>query len=724
MDYQIDYAAVNRDFFCVKVTGKRVAQGEPALPYRMIQDLSDAVQPLSVMHQFGKNVYMLFGREATKPAAVLELLRNVQRSDEYLEKELTFAPIEFTGSSGMSFDTHLTGYWVLQILLNTLANADPEKPHANYQNLYGHLFFPVPGGDRKSERDFFEIAVEKHDLLMVKARRFAAFSAIESLRTWQKRKRHFPNVYFVENPTTGALVRSSDPYKDISRHGVVYVNHPYSSKRRVSVPFIDTSSPVSFSKTRIAMYQRFITDVQFLLGPYVTRFQQAPMPDRDYEQLDRPELPLAKRVREYFAEHGLLKIGLIDHCRNQDTERIKTFLERQAKEISIEISETDTLLESESEVPIISITHNKDYYEKEKKDDPYDRARDYMIQHVTVEDFLPDGEDSASQKLFLVLLRDLAIKRDLIRDNADFLSCTESSDNHAFRYQIVDGFGSRHERPMELYSVRIKEDYSIEKLHSQDSMTDFALSLADELDELVQKIRATIGHRPQFDGLVESSSGERNFIFRTDEIVMPDLRVFTNEMDLAAQELPDALRIPDAMAEVVRRILTEEAAKANSERVTELVELLKNQKTLLAKSDFKSLVRKIFSHQSREYRYLVRRLREQHGISFGMSRGKGAHALHEYRSGLRYWEANGLGFYFSGEWTLSGIQAKKAKADHIRVVVPDADSTLFFKRLLQGMNEEIVHLAQRSVLPAGFKYVREYKYNCDANHLDIAPQDI
>ena len=707
--YEIDYVAMNRDFFCIKVTGSRWKKGEPALPVNLIQQIADICQPVCVMHQFGNNMYILLNKNGTQQADILDKL---QRMDDYRERGLCFAPIVFTSKAEESFETHLTGYWVLQLLLNTLTHNNPHHPNPDYQNLYGKLFVPVPGGSSSCRhRDVFELSVDRQDLLSIEAHRFAAFDSIESLSKWRQYNSDSYNVFFVENKTSRTFTRSIDPYNDIKKHGIVYVNHPYYTKELVSVPFINTESVKKFNQSRIGMYVRFITEVKALLGEYILRFEQLPMPERDYEHISAPELPIEQRVKEYYSMHGLKKINLLDHCRNDESAGIKEFLNHYAAEYNLEIHEIDQMPIPGDDMPVFSIVHNEDFYKDHKEDDPHNKGLENIIQHVTAEDFIQKEEDLnsfAAKAKFLVLLRDLAIKRDLKQGRADFLAVNNVEGHHQYSFNMVKGFGTRNKKPMDIYSIRIHDDFSITTKHSEDKIFGFDISLSQEIDEITKKLRIVIKNNPEFEGWVENEEGERNFIYRTNEIVMPELSLLKEQIQSLERELPEELQEPKAMVSIVKQLFAEEPSKVEAEKLDELVSRLKAEKLLLTKSKLKTILKSVLPYQSSAYRHLARQFKDVYGILFAISRGKEAHDLHEYRAGLRYWEDNGIGFYFSGEWDLSGLRATKARADHIRAVVPDKNSSLFFRKLLPGMNEEIVHLAARSVLPAGFKYVREY----------------
>jgi hypothetical protein len=354
---------------------------------------------------------------------------------------------------------------------------------------------------------------------------------------------------------------------------------------------------------------------------------------------------------------------------------------------------------------------NRSNYKERNETDPYLQTSDYVLQHVTVEDYLTDDEDfsnSSSQAKFKVLLRDLAIKRDLQQAKAGFLAMTDSADSHQYSFHMIDGYGARKTQAMGIYSVQITHDFSIKAEKAKDDIGGFTVSLADKLNAISSKLKAIIKHYPKFEGWVENESGERNYIFHTEEIVMPDLEAFKYEVQQLERALPADIQNPKVAAEIVGNIIGDPDANAEASKVNELLSLIEAEKLSLTKARLKQLINNVFTYQSSAAKYLKKRLMDDHEISFGISRGKDAGNLHEYRAGLRYWEENGIGYYCSGEWDLSGLKASKARADHIRVVIPEEGSSLFFKELLPGMNEEIVHLAQRSVLPAGFKYVREF----------------
>jgi hypothetical protein len=208
---------------------------------------------------------------------------------------------------------------------------------------------------------------------------------------------------------------------------------------------------------------------------------------------------------------------------------------------------------------------------------------------------------------------------------------------------------------------------------------------------------------------VISENGDKNLIFRTDEITIPDLDSIQQIIEDVDTQLPNGMRTGKELAQIVEQCFSEtsESEKDNVSALINELEKINNQE--ISKTDFRKLSNSYIYPTSKLGSNLRDYLLNEHGIRLHFSKSKEImDNLFAASLNINYFmESDSEAHYFVGQ-RRENIQSSLKDSSHLRKIVAEKGSNLVFKDILKTMDVDFVRTGQSTVLPFPFKYIREY----------------
>ena len=623
-----DYSAINEDysFFRVETSDKYISGGANFL------DLDDLSFVRSVVFERGKSFYVMTSGTEISRSGMMKALGQYEGSDSLsitqLKAEEISAPV------------------LLQLFLNSLSN--PEDEMCSYNNLSGKLFCYKPTWlDRDDEGvlwglNCIEIRISKDMCLRLSAHRLTSLRLKNKMK-FEKRKIHeYPQYEFSYNNHTLRRV-SGGKLNDKSN----LIQKPVDGERG-NVSFFDFSNYEAFSCTKMGLLHDIFGLVKSQFGKYFSIELRIYEIDETLAFNRKGLEEYKKAVSEQLIASG---INVIDEVQSTTSE---TYLQDLCDII---------------------------------KDPHADDLKDYVVQHITVENFSTKAKAAIEN-----ILKEMVIKKD-IKDGK--LSIVDWA---AYKYPSDWVFGTVIDK--EYYFMCIHPDGSFEikrmvrnllNMTEYDSYMDFFC-----IDDFAS------GDYSGVAGLIKDSYGNINLIKETEVYTVPD---FERMGDVLSNVVTDVSFIGAELAPLLHDVrLSSDDIKIRAELDVLIPTIDQN-----AKYDKKTIMGMLKGMKTKKA--VVKHVFENAGVMlYAFLRGE--EARNDYMSGtldINYIQiSTELARFCVGEIG-SGMKYNMERASVIREVQAVENSPLIFKDLLPLMGVEFVRYGMLTVMPFPFKYLREYK---------------
>lgn len=211
------------------------------------------------------------------------------------------------------------------------------------------------------------------------------------------------------------------------------------------------------------------------------------------------------------------------------------------------------------------------------------------------------------------------------------------------------------------------------------------------------------------EGLVISENGDKNFIFRTEEITIPDL---TNIKKIIAEKdaiFPKGLRTGNELVLIVEQCFAEASEAENKKANLLIEELRKIGAQELLKVDFRKILNTNLGKTSNVAAKLRNYLLKNNSVRLIFPKdNQSKDALFDSSINIKYFgKTDSEAYYFVGD-RRENVQFSFKDACHLRKIEAVAGSKLIFKEILATMDVDFVRTGQSTVVPFPFKYLREY----------------
>ena len=329
----------------------------------------------SVQYTYGKNAFVLFAKGTVEEEAFRQEIQN-----EY--KDVTVQKINILDEEFCKKHFFYQYRILAQLLLNSIRAPKSEK--FEYNNLTGKLFYT----DQKWRiRDkvtkeivmmyFLQISFDPGMFLNLDVKTFRKNSYSKNGR-----------FYVIDSKTKNFRRKvKTDDFQ------VTYSEGSFKN-RHITVPYLDFSSFEKFKCCKLGILNRFLEDVKYYLGEYLTLIVEA----RD----DATFFEISKKEKNELTKNDFGNIlnqrGVyIENLNSTDkSQEILCNLVYELQHFYGVESKIGCIEESSYNIRII---HNKDYYEDNDLPDPHkEDLRGMIVQHLTEEQFSNDKIEDIKEK--------------------------------------------------------------------------------------------------------------------------------------------------------------------------------------------------------------------------------------------------------------------------------------------------------------------------------------
>ena len=465
--------------------------------------------------------------------------------------------------------------------------------------------------------------------------------------------------------------------------------------KRAHAHFVDFSSRAEYDRSRAGVLHHVLDSIQEHLSkymsvklhvldrPHTVELKETILkkPEHLRSRLDGQPVRIVDRVGSDESPEMIrsLKKGLLFYMGNP---KLLTIGKREKKE-----------------AVNYRIIHDAAYYEENNLKDEYLASdSDTIRQNITIE-----GLEEVSDAIAKTLIKEQLIKRDLQEQKLSLFDWSRLNATGVWTFAAYD---SAEEN---IIFMDIFPDGRFEFREVDPTSLDWYVGCQEYVDLLKGANDSKWQTHLSPEGLVVSETGDKNLIYRTEEITIPNLKEIRNIIREMDSKLPEGMRTGSDLASVVKECFAE-TPQAGNEKVSTLVEnlnALRHQE--ISKKDLKDILNSCLGKNSRAAEHLRDTLYEKHRVRLHFSKRKESmDELFSASLNIKYFGANGSeAHYFVGE-RQGAIQFSINNAYHLRKIVAVNGSKLVFKEVLPTMDVDFVRTGQSTVLPFPFKYIREY----------------
>jgi hypothetical protein len=645
-------------------------------------------QASSVLFIHGKFAYAMF-KKPIDPYKLLSLIRldNSFNDDEVIEVE----PLEYFVEGADC----ICEAWLAQIFLNFLSASKSLFKQFHFCNLTGALLIiPEFSGKNADYIDAAKITIDKNYLMKVELVRhrklISVLADISNKKIKHDSLKNKPR--YVINDGTKTLRRwldDSDP--DVKK---TYVPLSIDGKR-ANTDFLHFGSTADYNKSRAGIFHNVLESINENLSSYM------------HVELSQLETPHTIELKETILKtpkqlHSKLEgksIRIVDRVDSDESRELTQSLKGALLNYVTDSKQLSFGKKDKKDVLNIRIIHDKDYYDKSGEDDEHlPSTSEYQRQHITVE-----GVKEISDAIVKTTIKEILIKNDINEGRISLFDWSKLNAKHSWTFAMYD------DNAKNVFFMIISPDGTFE-FKNLDGNNILEFTEYQEYIELIEQHKRDEWRKDKvLEGLVISENGDKNLIFRTDEITIPDLDSIQQIIEDVDTQLPNGMRTGKELAQIVEQCFSEtnESEKDNVNALVNELEKINNQE--ISKTDFRKLSNESLSPTSKLGRNLRDYLLSEHGVRLHFSKSKEViDNLFAASININYFMDNDSeAQYFVGQRRES-IQSSLKDSSHLRKIIAEKGSNLVFKDILKTMDVDFVRTGQSTVLPFPFKYIREY----------------
>ena len=655
------YSSIDRDydFYYVTTSDKYIKGGATFL------DIDD-IKVSALQFESGKSFWVMLPKNAISRAELVRLLNTKEDGDSLSIKAMTSS----------SIPVHL----LTQLFLNALTS--PVDEMISFNNLSGKLLCFRPAWLNKDKDNFIwgmqclEVKVGDDMCVKLVAHRMTALALKKQMKFEKRKLQDYPQYEFSYNNNT--LKRVSNENKDRRENFII---KPVDGERG-SITFFDFTDYETFACTKMGVLYDILNALHAEFGRYI----HVDFKKYDIDEVVEYKRTLLEAYKDIVAKEVINSgINVVDAVQSETSE---DYLRDVADGINKIIPEAKCSVGRRLSKKKLNVRyiHDKSFYSDSKVDPHQEDMEDYVVQHITVENF----KHQSSAAVYNIL-KELVIKKDIATGKitlvdwsqygykADWIFGVVAEDTHYFMTIHPDGTFKLEALERNPFTVTKYDKY----------MDYFGLNEENKND-----YRGVIG-------LIKDADGNINLIKDTNIYSMPDYTAMGDVLKNVASEgkfpgkdvvtwlravmaITDKIKVQAELDIVIPRIdIKEEYTKAN------IMGLFKGITTK------KEVVRYVFENTGiMLYAYL-----------------RGEEERNEYLSGnidINYIEQDEMLARFSVGEIGNGMKYTIERASVVREIQAVEGSRLIFKELLPLMGVEFVRYGMLTVVPFPFKYLREY----------------
>lgn len=687
LEIKFDIDAIEDAFVFIRFN--RESKGKWKGAHQLDLLLGDDYKANAVLYQYSSFAFAMFKR----PVDTYKLISRIRKDNEFSEDAVVeVQPRAFRTES----DDCICEAWLAQILINSLASSRSRYEELHYCNLTGALLIvPDLGGKNKDYLDAYEVALDTDYLLNVHVKRHRTLFSIQKdpYERESDLKRIMKNPMYVLHEGTGAFRRllprdtKPDPKK-------TYIQRGFRNKR-AHAHFVDFSSCTAYDRSRAGVLHHVLDNIQKHLSKYMSV---------ELCVLDRPHTvelkeTILKKPKHLRSRLDGQPVRIVDRVGSEESQEMV----RSLKDGLLPYMEDPKLLtigkREKKEAFNYRIIHDAAYYEENDKKDEYLASGSGVLrQNITME-----GVKEISGAIVKTMIKEQLIKRDLQERNLSLFDWSRLNTTGVWTFAAYDSAGKN------IIFMDIFPDGRFEFREVDPTSLDWY----GEYQEYVELLKGAKDSKWKThlspEGLVISEAGDKNLIYHTDEITIPNLKEIRNIIREVDDELPEGMRTGSDLALVVKECFAG-IPQSGGAKVSTLVESLNaigNQE--ISKKDLKSILNSCLGKSSKAAGDIRDALYEKYGVRLHFSKKKeNMDDLFSASLNIKYFGENeSEAHYFVGD-RQGTIQFSINNACHLRKIAAVNGSKLVFKEILPTMDVDFVRTGQSTVLPFPFKYIREY----------------
>ena len=658
-----DYENINRDFDIYAVTKE-----SKKLYKTNILDLPRAqFHARAVQYLWGATALVLFDKHTVQESVFRTMLQ-----ENY--PDVKVMRIDVMNESERQKWFKKDEYLLLNLLINTLKS--PKNQPFCYNNLTGALYYRCSEWRWKNFIWFLNIHFDYDMLLQL------------SVTTFMRVTKN-GNYLFDENTGSFRKRLSEDDCR-----GELYIKHSYLKKHN-TVDFIRYRDFQEFCKSKLGVMERFLRDVKEKLGNYLTL--KAALPGETTIVKPKKRSNSDDNIKRLLEDYSLNISDCVDSELSKDVivQLVHKLWEKYHVEVQIGNLQKGMLN--------LRIIHNGNYYgDHEELHDPHeDDVSGYIVQHVTVEDFVKKTTGEIAKHGFQKIMEELLIKTDnqLRKMTAFDWESLQLSHPYLFAVRRRDPDDS-DKKEYVYYQVKVNPDGSLD-YDCFNSKEDVAFEKHEKLIRAYERLAAALYRQgSEIECVMEDGEGNYHAIGKTKEFTRPDTSIL---YDVLCQTQPKAVVPKEKLLSCLDTfIATHEAQKSAALA-------LKTQILQYEDIPTKGSIHKMMNMKSNDNIILNRWLHEECGLWI-YSEFKSAASGTEMKNleKIQYypdkWDGNSF-YYFVGSKngakdTVSCACTIRRVTSETKLITPDF--------LFSMLAVDFVRHGQYTVIPFPIKYLREY----------------
>jgi len=655
-----NYSNINKDFFFfqVETSDKYIKGGATFL------DLDELSFVRSIVYERGTCFYIMTMSGQISRSGMTTALNQYEDGDSLSVVQLKAEKLKH--------------YILLQLFLNSISN--PEDEMCSYNNISGKLLCYKPAWLEKDNGGILwglnclELRIDSNMCIHISAHKMTSLRLKGKMKFEKRKIYEYPQYEFSYNNhtlkrATGEKLNDKDNL----------IQKPVEGNRG-GVTFFDFSDYETFTCTKNGV----LFDVFKLMNQQLFHYLQLEFKTYNIDECLSYNRNALEKYKSVVSEQLLSTgVSVIDDVKSSTSE---LYLQELCDEITKAIPGIKCSIGkrlSKGKVNIRYI-HDKSFY---SENDPHqDDVKEYVVQHITVENFNHRTRAAVSN-----ILKELVIKKDL-RDG-----CLNIINWADFGYESDWIFGTIIDREYYFMTIHPDGGFDIQKMKRDlFNMTEYD-SYMDYFGIYDDK---TGNHRDVI-GLIKDSKGNINIIKDTDMFTFPNFDEVGNILKNVSEKA--VFKGKELIIHLRETMSACENAKVKAELDIVIPSIDENAEydKISIMNFFKGLNTK---------KAVVKNIYDNTGVMlYAYLRGEDARS--KYLSGtidINYFEMSDKKARFCVGEIGSGMKYTMERASVIREVEAVDESVLVFKDLLQLMGVEFVRYGMLTVMPFPFKYIREY----------------
>lgn len=656
-----EYSNIDRDydFYYVTTSDKYIKGGAAFL------DIDD-IKISALQFESGKSFWVMLPKNSISRAEFIRLLNAKEDGDSLSIKSMT--------------SSNIPQHLLTQLFLNALTS--PVDEVISFNNLSGKLLCFRPAWLNKDKENFIwgmqclEMKVGDDMCVKLVAHRMTALALKKQMKFEKRKIQDYPQYEFSYNNNT--LKRVSNENKDRRENFII---KPVDGERG-SITFFDFTDYETFSCTKMGVLYDILNALHDEFGKYIRiKFKQYSIDE--VLEYKRASLELYKDiVKKEVLNSG---INMVDAVHSETSE---DYLQDVANGINKIIPEAKCGVGKKLSKKKLNVRyiHDKSFYSDSEVDPHQENMEDYVVQHITVENF----KHQSSAAVYNIL-KELVIKKDIATGKITLVDWSQ------YRYKADWLFGVVADGTYYFMTIHPDGTFKIEALERN-------LFTMTEYDKYMDYFGLNEENKNDYRGvigLIKDADGNINLIKDTNMYSMPDYASMGDVLKNVASEGRFSGR--EVVTWLCAVMNTTDKIKVQAEMDIVIPHI--DVDAEYTKDDIMVLFKGITTKKE-----VVRYVFENTGIMlYAYLRGK--EERREYLSGnidINYFDCDDTYAKYSVGEIGDGMKYIIERASVVREIQAVEDSKLIFKKLLPLMGVEFVRYGMLTVVPFPFKYLREY----------------